>query len=64
MKLITEMTENVHYLIEEDSEGKKNYLEREREKLIKEWGIKKYEEKLSSHSIQSESSGCCAPRKR
>ena len=26
MKLITEMTENVHYLIEEDSEGKKNHF--------------------------------------
>lgn len=26
MKLITEMNENVHYLIEEDSEGKKNHF--------------------------------------
>tara|TARA_Y100001934_G_C12056119_1_gene633062 strand:+ start:174 stop:644 length:471 start_codon:yes stop_codon:yes gene_type:complete len=36
-------------------ENRKNWLERERETLIKKLGTKKYEEQVSSHSIQSES---------
>jgi hypothetical protein len=36
-------------------ENRKNWLEREREKLIKQWGVQHYEEVVSLHSFQSES---------